>query len=247
MAVLIWICLFALDRLAFDCAEASSATPARQTFEQAKREYEAHPNEPEPAWHFARAAFDSAGAAANNTDRAGFAQQGITACKQALAQNTNLAQLHYYLALNQGQLARTRGLSALKLVDQMEVEFIRAIELDASFDHAGAERSLGMLYRDAPALASIGSRSKARVHIQRAVELAPGYPENRLILIESELKWGDRKRARSELKLLEDSWPHAHSELSGLEWAGGWSDWTERLEKVKKTLEEPARIESPHH
>ena len=38
------------------------------------------------------------------------------ACRQALAQGSNSAPAHYYLGMNLGQLARTRGLSALKLV-----------------------------------------------------------------------------------------------------------------------------------
>ena len=104
-----------------------------------------------------------------------------------------------------------------------------------------------LLYRDAPVLASIGSKSKARVHLQRAIELAPKYPDNRLNLIESELKWGDRKGARRDLKLLEDSWASAKSEFTGPAWAASWEDWQPRLDKIKKTLEEPPRLESPRH
>jgi len=104
-----------------------------------------------------------------------------------------------------------------------------------------------LLYRDAPALTSIGSRTKARQHLQRAVELAPHYPENRLILIETLIKWGDRKTAREELKLLEDGLSAAKSEFAGPAWAGSWTDWDARLDKVRKTLEEPARLESPQH
>jgi tetratricopeptide (TPR) repeat protein len=226
---------------------ADPSSLARQTFEINKRQYEKHTHDAGAAWNFARAAFDLADLATNSSDRAQIAQLGIDACKQALTNNPDCAPLHYYLGLNQGQLARTRSLSALKLVDLMEQEFSRAIELDPTFDYGGAERSLGLLYRDAPVLASIGSRAKARAHLQRALELAPGYPENRLNLIESEVKWGDRKTARRELKLLEDSWPAAHSEFTGSTWARSWNDWTERLERIKKTLEEPARIESPHH
>jgi tetratricopeptide (TPR) repeat protein len=224
-----------------------AAASTRKAFQQAKSEYQNQSQNSVAAWHFARAAFDLGDLATNSSERAEIAQEGIAACKQALAKNPDSAPLHYYLGLNEGQLARTKSLGALKLVDLMEVEFTRAIALDASFDYAGAERSLGLLYRDAPALASIGSRTKARIHLQRALELAPLYPENRLNLIESELKWGDRKGARHELKLLEDSWAGAHAAFSGPVWEATWADWDSRLEKIKRTLEEPARLESPRH
>jgi tetratricopeptide (TPR) repeat protein len=222
-------------------------TTFRQSYEQAKKEHAAHPQDVATAWHFARSTFDLADAVSTSSERARIAQQGIAACKETLAQDQNSAALHYYLGLNQGELARTRSLGALKLVDQMEQEFTKAIALDASFDYAGPERSLGLLYRDAPVFASIGSRTKARAHLQRALELAPRYPENRLNLIESELKWGDRKAARRELKLLEDAWEEAHSEFAGPQWTVSWADWTDRLQKIRKTLEEPARLESPRH
>jgi hypothetical protein len=92
--------------------------------------------------------------------------------------------------MNLGQLARTKGLSALKLVDQMEGEFTRARDLDEHLDYAGPDRSLGLLYRDAPVIGSVGSRTRAREHLRRAVEVAPQYPENRLSLIEAYLKVG---------------------------------------------------------
>jgi tetratricopeptide (TPR) repeat protein len=182
-----------------------------------------------------------------NSRRAELAQQGIEACKQALAHATDSAPLHYYLGLNLGELARTKTLGALRLVNQMEREFIRSIELDPAFDYAGAERSLGMLYRDAPSFASIGSKSKARTHLQRALDLAPRYPENRLDMVESALKWGDRKTARRELKLLEDGWEAARSEFAGPDWVASWADWAARLDKARKALDEPARLETPRH
>ena len=104
----------------------------------------------------------------------------------------------------------SKTFGAFKLVNQMESEWSKAIALDASFDYAGPERSLGLLYRDTPSFGSIGSRTKARQHLERALELAPRYPENRLNLIESELQWGDRKAARVPARS-----DHADARLSG--------------------------------
>jgi tetratricopeptide (TPR) repeat protein len=223
------------------------AIATRQEFQKAQQEYRSQPQDPQAAWHFARAAFDLGDVATNDSERAEIAEQGIAACERALTKTPDSVALHYYLGLNEGQLARTRSLRALRLVDLMEKEFKRAIELEPKFDYAGPERSLGLLYRDAPSLVSIGNRTKARAHLQRALELAPQYPENRLNLIESELKWGDRKGARRELKNLEDVWAAARSEFSGPAWKASWVDWEARLRKIKQTLEEPAHLDAPRH
>ena len=90
--------------------------------------------------------------------------------------------------MNQGQLARTKLLGAIHLVDEMEVSFKTALALDPTYDFAGPDRCLGLLYRDAPGWpTSIGSRMKARRHLQAAADLRPNHLENRLALLESAL------------------------------------------------------------
>jgi tetratricopeptide (TPR) repeat protein len=222
------------------------AVYAKEQFARAQRLYQEQPTNTTAGWEFARATFDLAEFATNHTERARLAELGIAASRKVITANTNLAAGHYYLGMNLGQLARTETLGALRLVSQMEKEFLTARRLDNHFDNAGPDRNLGLLYREAPAIASIGNRTKAREHLQRAVELAPGYPENRLNLLEGELKWNDRNRARRELKNLEEIVPKAQRELVGPAWTGAWADWTERLEIARKKLGEPARIESPH-
>jgi tetratricopeptide (TPR) repeat protein len=243
------ICSILITRIcvASENAAGDAIALAQKTYQEAKKEYDNHPDEPQAAWQYARTTFDYSDIVPGNGQRAQIAEEGIAACKRGLEKAPESAPLHYYLGLNQGELARTKTLGALRLVDQMEREFARAIQLDPNFDYAGAERSLGLLYRDAPVFASIGSKTKARLHLQRALELAPRYPENRLNLVESELKWGDRKAARHDLQLLEDNWAAAHTEFAGASWALSWSDWEARLDKVRKVLEDPPRLESPRH
>lgn len=55
---------------------------------------------------------------------------------QNVARDPKSAAGHYYLGMNLGQLARTKLLGALKLVDEMEREFKAAVALDERFDHA---------------------------------------------------------------------------------------------------------------
>ena len=227
--------------------EASHASLAQQALARAQAHYEQDPRDVDAAWQYARACFDLADVTTNKAECATIAERGIEVSQQALPRATNSAPLHYYLGLNLGQLARTRGISALKLVEQMEREFLRAAGLEPKFDYAGADRSLGLLYREAPAVVSVGSRFKARQHLARAVELAPQYPENHLNLLEAYLQWGERDAARRELKVLEQDWASARLQLAGPAWAASWADWDARLQKAKKKLEEPAKLESPRH
>jgi tetratricopeptide (TPR) repeat protein len=222
-------------------AETDFAAYAKKSFQKAKARYQEKPGDAATAWQFGRACFDLAEFATNHTQRASLAEQGIAACRLAVARETNSAPAYYYLGLNVGQLARTKGLTALRLVDQMEREFTRARELDERFDCAGPDRSLGLLYADAPAFGSIGSRARAREHLRRAVELAPQYPENRLSLIEAYLNWGEPTGAYRELQILEAAWPAARTNFVGEAWASSWADWEPRLKKLKKKLEEPTK------
>jgi tetratricopeptide (TPR) repeat protein len=229
-----------------DATEHDCATLAQQQFSLKQSAYKSKPDDPQNASEFGRACFDLAEFATTKTQRAELAEQGIEACRKLLAKASNSAPGHYYLALNLGQLARTRTFGALKLVNQMEREFTSAIELDPHLDHAGPDRSLGMLYRDAPSIGSIGNRTKARQHLEHAIELAPAYPDNRLTLLESCLKWSDKDCARRELKALKELWTQAHQELSATSWNCDWQDWETRLQKAEKKLEEGSKtLESP--
>jgi tetratricopeptide (TPR) repeat protein len=223
--------------LAF-AAEDNSAAQAQKAFQAAQARHKEQPESTEAAWHFGRVCFDLAEFATNRTERADLAQQGIAACEQALEREPDLAAAHYYLGMDLGQLARTKSLGALKLVNRMERSFNRARELDAAFDYAGPDRNLGLLYRDAPTIGSIGSRSKARQHLQRAVELAPEFPDNGLSLLEACVKWGDRAGARRQLEALEAVWPAAHAKFTGSAWTASWADWEARLQKLKKKLKD---------
>ncbi len=188
----------------------------RRSFNARKSSFKPAPTARTAAWQFARACFDFADFATNDTERAAIARQGIAACQELLARETNSAPGHYYLAMNYGQLARAEApsVAAYRLVKQIEHEFKTAADLDKSFDYAGPERNLGLLYRDAPGWPfSIGSKRKARDFLDQAAKLAPDYPENHLNLAESFLQWHESDNAKSELKTLDALWPAAANEF----------------------------------
>lgn len=232
-------------------AESDTVVKARQqaatAYAEARALYRNSLTNTETAWQFGRASFDWAEFATNNAQRAEVSEAGIAACRQAVAGEPKSAPGHYYLAMNLGHLADTiRSPSAFKMVKEIEREFFAAHSLDEQFDHAGPDRNLGLLYEQAPVVISVGSRSKARRHLQRAVQLAPAYPENRLNLIEACLKWRDWNGARSELNALDVLWPAARTNFTGDAWTMSWADWKTRREKARRKIEQSARpIMSP--
>lgn len=190
-------------------------------------------------WQFARACFNLADFATNDTERAALAHEGIDACQQLIKAEPKSAPAHYYLAMNFGQLARTEYLGALKLVKEMEREFKTAWSLDQSLDHGGPARSLGELYREAPGWpTSIGSRRKAREWLERADHAAPGFPENLLMLTESYLKWNEPESAQKMLKALDAAWPAAQTNFTGIRWEQDWADWTARRNDAREKIKE---------
>ena len=215
------------------------ATRVEAEFLRAQIQFQSATNNPTNAWQFARACFDFADFATNDTERATIAIQGIAACRQLVAREPKSTPAHYYLGMNLGQLARTELIGALKLVQEMEVEFKTAESLDAHFDYAGPARNLGLLYRDAPGWpASIGNKRKARDWLERAVKLAPDYPENRLNLAESYLQWSESDHAKLELKALDSLWPKARTNFTGEIWERSWGDWSTRRDAARKKLGE---------
>lgn len=220
----------------------------KKNFQEMHQRFLSETNDVETAWHFARACYDVADLASDSAAKAEFAAEGIAAARLALSQYSNSAPAHYYLGMNLGELAETKhNLSALRMVREMEREFLAVRTLDEHFDHAGPDRNLGLLYWQAPVIGSIGSRSKARQHLLTAVQLAPEFPENHLNLIEAYLKWDNHAEALRQLAQLERLWPEAHKQFTGIEWALSWADWEKRLDAAEKKLEGAVRAtESPH-
>jgi hypothetical protein len=217
-------------------ASTNAAARAERLFQEAAAAFERAPGNVAAAWQLGRACFDRAEFARDDAERADIARRGIAACRAALALDTNLAAVPYYLGMNLGQLARTKSLGALRLVTEMETLFERARQFDEHFDHAGPDRNLGLLYLEAPGWpVSIGHRGKARKHLTRAAELAPDYPENWLNLLEARWRWGD-PNLDADLKRLAELLPKVRQRFTGEEWAAAWADWDRRWRELQAAV-----------
>ena len=209
---------------------------AQQALTVAQKRYETEPTNSVAAWQMGRACFELVTLLPSPKEMEKIINEGITACRRSVALDPKSAAAHYYLAITVGKLADLkRNLAAYGMVKEVEREFHKARELDERFCYAGPDRCLGELYFKAPSWPlSVGSRSKARKHLERAAELAPDFPENRLLLAEAYLKWHDKKPLASELRALEQLWPAARTNFAGVDWAVDWNDWQPRFAQLRE-------------
>lgn len=231
---LLWVVLSVIPLAGRAESEALRRTRA---YEEARTLHRESPGRPDRAWSLARACFDRCEAITSRQVRISLAREGVEACRAALDGAPSEAGCHYYLGLNLGILAECQPLKALGWVREMESAWLAARVLDPGFDHAGADRSLGMLYAECPPPPlGVGSRGKARQHLARAVEVAPGYPENRLQWVEFLLQRGETGEARKGFQAMLGTVPEARSRFSGPAWEGAWKSWESRITALEKRL-----------
>lgn len=208
-----------------------------RAYEEARALHRESPGRADRAWSLARACFDRCEVITSKRVRISLAREAVEACRSALDGAPSEAGCHYYLGLNLGILAECQPLKALGWVREMESAWLASRVLDPGFDHAGADRSLGMLYAECPPPPlGVGSRGKARLHLARAVEVAPGYPENRLQWIEFLLQRGEADEARKGFQAMQGILPEARSRFSGPSWEGAWRSWESRITALEKRL-----------
>lgn len=202
----------------------------------------ASPSDTTLAWKLGRACFDLAEFATKDDQRERLAEQGIATCRAALKTEPASAPLQYYLAMNLGQLARTKTLGALKLVREMEALFSQARLLDETFDAAGPDRCLALLYLEAPGWpTSIGNKKKALTHIRRAVQLAPTYPGNQLSLVKILIQNHDWSAAETEWASLVAAWEANLKAFTGPEWGATRQEWESSRTSLERRLEQRRR------
>ena len=186
---------------------------------------------------YAAAAFDQSNLANQSSERAHIAKPAIASCRQLLTRSPSHAQGSYYLALNLGQLARTRWLGALKIVAEMEKRLLTAKAQDPQQDFAGPDRALGRLYFQAPGWpASIGHRKKGIDHLHQAITTAPDYPGNHLFYLEMLVSTKRFKTARSHMAVARAAIQRGRSQLTSEYWSYRWTEWDGRWQSLQEQL-----------
>lgn len=236
VAVWAWLALMGSSRL---LAETPPSVPTAEPLIAARRELAAAPTNLLHSVALARLTFEATKSATNSGAKAKLAEEGIATARAGLRLHPQSAGLEYYLGLHLGQLASTRGMSALKLVREMETHLLTARALDPAVGDAGPDRSLGYLYLNAPGWPlSVGNNDKARHHFEQALSRAPHRPEHPLAFAEACLRWKKRDEARRHLATAEAAWTKAQELYVGPDWAGDWADWNSRLAVLREKLAE---------
>lgn len=219
-----------------DALKAAARQEAAKILKEAEARFKEDPKNPEHIWQLGRACFDLAEFPKDKREQADLAERGISLCKDAVALVPTNAAAQYYLGLNYGQLSRTKGIGALRIVSPMQKAFELCITLDETYDNAGPHRNLGYLFRDAPSWAGIGDRVKARYHLERAVKLAPNHVENHLALLEGRIKWGEKDKGKAELTRIRELWPEAKTKAVTPAQKVAWAEWEELLQRLSNKL-----------
>lgn len=208
---------------------------AHKQLVEAKKQYQADTNSLAKANALGYAYFFAGEFATNKTTQAQLAQKGIDICERALKLDPKSPEANYYHALNLGQMARTKLLAALGLVKQMRPALEIAARTKPSLDHAGPDRCLGLLYRDAPGWPiSIGDKTKARKHLTRAFAIDSEYPGNIIVQLETWIRWKDYQMLAKHYPIAEPILKAARKQLTGAKWEPFWDDWDKRWKAIKR-------------
>ena len=96
--------------------------------------------------------------------------------------------------------ALDKNLAALRRIKEIEATLLHLRDLAPAYDHAAADRTLGLLYRNAPMIISVGSTVRAGRHLKEAFARDPAYPGNCIFLADFYLGEGDKREARKLAK-----------------------------------------------
>jgi tetratricopeptide (TPR) repeat protein len=133
-------------------------------------------------------------------------EHGVNFGKEAVTLNPRAIYGNYWFASNVGMLGLCRGMMAsLASVDPMKKSYEIVLKENEKFFFAGPHRALGRLYHMAPGWPiSVGNKTKALHHLEKAVEIAPEFFNNRLYLAELYIDIGNRDKAKRELEWMVD-------------------------------------------
>ncbi len=151
-----------------------------------------------------RAAFYAIWLALNDRERRdllGHSSDAIHLSSEAIRLKQDGVEGYYFRAIATGLFAEQNKAAGRAAMNEIRADGERAAAIDPNFDRAGPHRLLGALYLRAPGPpVGIGSLRRAIEHLEKALELAPDYPENLIFLAEAYLK-SNRSEEASELIL----------------------------------------------
>jgi TRAP transporter T-component len=144
--------------------------------------------------------------APSDEERRSLRVEGLRAAEAALALDRDEPAAILWWTAHRGSLVSPRNpIAAVRAAAEIESELLRLRELAPRYDHAAADRVLGVLYRRAPPVVSVGSLKKAEEHLRAAMQRDPCYPGNQLYWAELLAQKHECRLARQGAQLVLDS------------------------------------------
>ncbi|MBE7412090.1 MAG: tetratricopeptide repeat protein [Leptospiraceae bacterium] len=136
-------------------------------------------------------------------------EHGTNYGKESITMNPKDVYGNFWYASNVGMLGLCRGIMAsLASIEPLRKSMEVVLKENENFYFAGPHRALGRLYHQAPGWPiSIGSKSKALEHLEKAVQIAPEFFNNRVFLAELYIDIGKKDKAKEHLEWLSKAEP----------------------------------------
>ncbi len=155
------------------------------------------------------------------------AMHGRELAERCLMTAPEEAGCYYWRAVNTGLYYKIHVIGYQNGIKQMISDCEKVISLDARYDHAGAYRMLGELYLKLPQTAGrpdsiTRDMDLSEKYLRKAVEIAPDYPENQIMLSEVLLEQDNISGAIEALSAARDLTPRWKNDAS-------YSDWKSTL------------------
>lgn len=168
--------------------------------------------DPKSLGEASRQAYQEGRQAPDKKDRLKLAQAGMEYSEKCLQLSSNEPACLYYNVLNRGLFLQNHVLNYQKSLKLMVQNCKRLIQVDPTYESAGCYRILGDIYAKAPAFSFrdenvLRDLDKSASYLRKAVELAPNYPLNHLLLARTLMALGEEEAAAAQLKIF-DEMPH---------------------------------------
>jgi tetratricopeptide (TPR) repeat protein len=186
------------DRLYADRSDLNNAFTAIQKYKEALQK---DPASYDAMWKIAKTNFFLAEFLNTKKEKKPVVKEGVEYAKMAVQANSTRVEGHFWLGVLYTKVGEVRGiLKALFLLKPIKKEIRRAIQLDDSYEAAGAYVVLGRVYAILPGILG-GSNKKARRLLEKARGMAP---KNAMaILFLAEVYWDIDEKSLA-IKTLEE-------------------------------------------
>lgn len=146
---------------------------------------------------------------------------------------------YYWRAVNTGLFHRVHLVGYQRGIKRMINDCDRVIDLEPSYDNAGAYRILGQIYTKLPQTGGTAESitrdlDLAEKYLREAIHTAPDYPENYVTLAETLLEKDNVEESIAALEKAKELAPHWKTDISYEDWQATMRSLDKKIAKATK-------------